>query len=485
MEYNELSKKILNAVGGADNVKTVTHCITRLRISCHDPSLIAKDKIKGFEGVQGLVDRGYEIQIVIGTDVINAYNAFTKLVDHSRKVSGTETEMPAPAGNTAPTSETAAPEKAKHRRFRPLDIFLKYVGGSVIYTFPILCCAAGVNVICMILTTFLGVSAESGTYKVFYTLYQAFFDFMPIFIGFGAAKILGINQLYGAFLGAFLVHANINGAEGLDLFGIPILSASYGSTVFPVLLGTAFMALADRHIGSKIPQAVSFILRPFVVFVISIPVTLWLLAPLGAFIGIYVADGIQWLHSHLGLPAIVIMRFISPILTATGTGNALLPIFMQSYLANGYESFMFPASLGKNIALGGAALAVAVKTKSRLHRQQSLSSGLTALCGISEPAIFGITLPFKKPFIAALIGSACGGIVSGIFDVKMFSINPPGLITLPLFMNPDGSFHNLIGALLVVVVSFTVSFALTCILGSDDTAESEYSTALNEKGERS
>lgn len=458
MEYTKLVVDVLDAVGGIDNVKTVTHCITRLRIASYDKSIVDKDKIKTFDGVQGLVDRGYEIQIIIGTDVVEVYNAFNRLVDTERKNKHGETK---PAAHPK--------EEKKHQS--PLDIFLKYVGGSVISTFPILCCAASISVVSMVLVMFFGISASSGTYIVFHTIYKTFFDFMPIFIGFGAAKIIGINSLYGAFLGAYLVHSNINGIAGLDIFGIAVPAASYGSTVFPVLLGVAFMALIDKYIGAKVPQAVTFILRPFIVIGLSIPITLWVLGPLGSFFGVYVAQGVQWLHETFGVIAIVIMAFITPLLTATGTGNALMPIFLQSFIANGYEAFMFPTSLAKNLAIGGAVLAVALKTRSRARRQQAVSSGLTALCGITEPALFGIALPLKKTFLAVIAGSTCGGIVSGLMNVRMFGINPPGLVTLPLFMNPDGTWGNMIGAILIIIVSFSVAFAVAYFLGFEEDSD--------------
>lgn len=460
MEYTNLVVDVLEAVGGVDNVKTVTHCITRLRVACYDTSKINKDHIKSIEGVQGLVDRGYEMQIIIGTDVVDVYNAFNRLVASERKAKEA-------------VNPSAAPMKDTNKKKSPLDIFLKYVGGSVISTFPILCCAASISVVSMVLVMFCGISSESGTYIVFNTIFSTFFDFMPIFIGFGAAKIVGINSLYGAFLGAYLVHGNINGVAGLDIFGIDVPTASYGSTVFPVLLGVAFMALIDKYIGSKMPQSVTFLLRPFVVIGFSIPITLWVLGPLGTFIGIYIAQAVQWIHESFGAIAVVIMAFISPLLAATGTGNALLPIFLQSFIANGYEAFMFPTALAQNLAIGGAVLAVALKTKSRARRQRAVSSGVTALCGITEPALFGIALPLKKTFLAVLAGSTCGGIVSGIMDVKMFGVNPPGLVTLPLFMNPDGTWGNMIGAILIVVVSFAVAFAVAYFLGFEEDPEAE------------
>ena len=458
MEYTKLVVDILNAVGGVDNIQTVTHCITRLRIACLNKAIVKKEEIKAMEGVEGLIDRGYEIQIIIGTDVVTVYNAFNKLINETKATS---------------VSVSTVEQKDTKKKLNPLDIFLKYVGGSVISTFPILCCAAGISVISMVLVMFFGIKEDSGTYIVFHTIFQTFFDFMPVFIGFGAAKIVGINSLYGAFLGAFLVHGNINAVEGLDIFGIAVPAASYGSTVFPVLFGVAFMALVDKYIGSKIPQSLTFILRPFTIIALTIPVTLWALGPLGSFIGIYIAQAIQWIHNSFGALAVVIMAFISPLLAATGTGNALLPIFLQSFIANGYESFMFPTALAQNLAIGGAVLAVALKTKSRMRRQRAISSGVTALCGITEPALFGIALPLKKTFLAVLAGSTCGGIISGIMDVKMFGVNPPGLVTLPLFMNPDGTWGNMIGAILIVLVSFSVAFAVAYFLGFEDEADAE------------
>lgn len=459
MNYEQLSVDILNAVGGVSNIKTVSHCMTRLRISCVDENKIQKDTIKTIEGVQGLVDRGYEIQIVIGTDVHDVYNAFNSLVEKERKGSSSETKV------------EESPKKKK--KINPIDIFLKYVGGSVISTFPILCCAAAMSAVSLILTMFFNVSTESGVYVVFYTIYQGFFDYMPIFIGLGAAKILGMQPLYGGFLGALLCHPNFNGVEGLEFLGLAVPTVSYGSTIFPVLLGAAFMALVDRYIGAKVPGAISLIFRPLIVFAISVPITLLFLAPIGSIIGVYIAQFVAWLSETFGIFAVIIMGFLSPLMAATGTGNSLLPIFIQSYTELGYESFMFPTALGQNLAIGGAVLAIALKTRSKKRKNQGLSTGITACCGITEPALFGMALPLKKPFIAVLIGSTLDGLVAGLMNVKMFGVTPPGLIALPLFMNPDGSWGNLIGALLIVFVSFTAAFIATWVLGFDDEVETD------------
>lgn len=444
MDYKSLAKNILDKVG-SNNVVNVGHCVTRLRITCKSLDSVNIDEIESIDGVQGIVEKGNEIQVVIGTEVADVYREFIKLGDFGKD------------GKVDEEGKTSIVNRV-----------IKYISGAIYPVLPVMTASALVGALCTILSNYCGLDTTSGTYIVLNTIYSALFDFLPIFVGFAAAKALGVNSYLGALLGALLVHGNINGVEGLSFLGITIPTMSYGSTIIPVLLGIAFMALVDHIIGKRIPQSISFFLRPLINIIITLPVTLIVLGPLGGFIGNYVALALTWLESVLGPFASAILGGIAPILVMTGMHTPLIPLGAQNFFAMGHTGFINPAMLASNIAIGGASLAVALKSKNSARKQSASTASLTAVLGISEPALFGVCIPMKKPLYGAMIGGAIGGFVAGLLGVKMFGLNAPGLGSLPLYINPDGTMTNLYFTLIAVAVSFIAGFVAVWLIGFED-----------------
>lgn len=461
--YTELAKKILEAAGGAENVSIVNHCATRLRLTLKNPSKAIEEALKKVPGVLGVVVRGTEYQAVIGTDVGNVYSEVVKMGNYQK------TGLVAEDKPTTGEGRTGNKVQDRNSKFGTV---VDFISGTFVPVLPILCAAGLVSAVLTIMTTFFGLPTTSGTYLILATINNAGFYFLPIFIGYSAAKKLGINPMMGMFLAAILVHKNIDGVAGLNFLGIAITQATYNTSVLPIILGVLFMSFVDRFADRVSPKAIKFFTRPLITILITAPVVLIVLGPLGIILGEYVASALNFVNLQLGWLSVGLMGALTPLLVMTGMNQALFPLVFSSMAKFGYDAFVMPGMLAANVAVGAAALAVALKTRNKDVKAMSMSAGLTGVMGITEPSIYGVCVRFKKPFIAAMIGGGVGGLFAGIMQVKQYAIVSPGLAALPTFIPTDGSsMTNLWLAVATVVIAVTVSFTLTWVLGFEDVSK--------------
>ncbi|MDO5601500.1 MAG: PTS transporter subunit EIIC [Oscillospiraceae bacterium] len=443
--YSELAKGILNECGGVENIAVVNHCATRLRLTLNDVAAMKEETLKAVPGVMGLVVRGQEVQIVIGTDVGSVYAAFIKL------------------GNFKKGGKVN--ENGKKNIFGTI---VDFVSGTFVPILPILVAAGLIQAVLTICTTFFGLSAENNTYIILNAINTAGFYFLPLFLGYSAARKLGVNPMMGAFLGGVLVTAAINNAAGLDFLGIPVTQATYNGSVFPVILGVLFMWLIDKGLDKILPKAIKFFAKPLLTMLVVVPVTLVALGPLGIILGNWIAAALGFVNQHLGWLSVGLMGALTPLLVMTGMNQALFPFVFAALESSGFDAFVMPGMLAANVAVGAAALAVWIKSKNTDTKALALSAGLTGVMGITEPSIFGVLLPYKRPFFGAMIGGAVGGLFAGIVQLKQYAVVSPGFCALPTFISPDGSMGNFWMAVITLVISVAVSFAATWLLGFED-----------------
>ncbi|WP_459478896.1 beta-glucoside-specific PTS transporter subunit IIABC [Clostridium saccharoperbutylacetonicum] len=460
MNYKNLAKEILQASGNVENIAVVNHCATRLRLTLNDNSKIDENKIKSIKGVMGLVTRGKEIQVVIGTEVGNVYNEFVKLGDFKK---GGKVEA-----------------DGKKNIFGSI---VDFISGTFVPVLPILVAAGLVSAVLNICVTFFGLSTQTGTYVVLNTINNAGFFFLPIYVGYSAAKKIGINPMMGAYLAAILVHSNIDGKAGLDFLGIPITQANYNTSVVPIILGVLFMSIVDKGVDKITPKEIKFFAKPLITILIVTPVTLIALGPLGIIIGNYVASALNFINVKLGWLSVGLIGAFTPFLVMTGMNQALFPLVFAAMVANGYDAFVMPGMLSANVAVGAASLAVSVKSRNKDVKALALSSGITGVLGITEPSIFGVLLRFKRPFIGAMIGGGIGGLFAGIVHLKQYAIVSPGLAALPTFIPTDGSgiMSNFYLAVVTVVISIASSFIASYFLGFDDPVENAEIQSTNKE----
>ena len=342
-DYKALAAGIIEKAGGAGNIASVTHCMTRLRLVLRDKSKFDTDAVKQVPGVLNVIIQNGEYQVVIGQDVPDVYA-------EAIKIDGIK------AGGSVEDAEAAAKDLAQdHGNIG--NAILSFIGGTFSPIIPVLVAGGLTGAVLSLLTNVFGVSAESGTYTIIYAINQATFYFLPIFIGFSAASRLKSNSFLGAFLGAILLYSSINGAEGLDFFGIPVQAISYNSTVFPVILGVLFMSVVYKFLQKHIPVFLKTIVVPLVTILITVPVTLIVLGPIGNTMGTWLADGVYALYQAVPALAVMIIGITTPLMVFFGMNNAIVTIAVPMIVRSNFGEKEFDKVLSyamMGVGLGGA-----------------------------------------------------------------------------------------------------------------------------------
>lgn len=471
MNYQELAAKILKLVGGKDNVSGLTHCATRLRFNLVDESKADTETLKNTPGVLGVVKSGGQYQIVIGNDVNHVY----KPIAEACNLAGKE-------GNAK-----AAPEEKKSIGARLIDT----ITGIFTPILPAITAAGMLKAVLSILTAFHLLSTDSSTYQVISFMADAAFYFLPILLANSAAKKFNCNPYLAMMIGGILLHPNFvsmvaasqESGQAITLFMIPIYNASYSSSVIPIILSVWFMSFVEPIADKISPKAIKFFTKPLITILVAGAVALWVLGPVGYVIASWIADGVNLLNTYVSWLVPLVLGGIFPLLVMTGTHYGIIPIGINNRMTTGYDTIVYPANLASNIAQGAATFAVGFKTKSSQVRELAISAGITAVCGITEPALYGINMRFKTPLISACIGGATGGLYVGLLHVKNYAGGSPGLMTLPGYIGGSG-FRDLIHACIGAAIAFAVSFVVSFILYKDKStaavAETEASAAKPE-----
>ena len=450
-DYVQICEDIIGTCGGESNIANVTHCMTRLRIQLHDETRINKDEAKKISGVIDLIVRGGEYQFVIGQDVPALFAEF-------KKHDGIKT-----GGEIQDTDAVKQDVKAGRENF--FANIMAFIGGTFSPVIPVLIAGGLTGAVLTLLTTFFGVSAEDGAYKIFYAVNQAAFYSLPIFIGFSASNKLKSNGYLGAFLGAILLYPTINNAEGLEFFGIKVQQIAYNSTVFPVILGVLFMSVIYKNLQKIMPVYLRTIFVPLITMLITVPVTLIVLGPIGNLAGTWLADGVLTVYRVAPAIAVMIIGITTPLMVFFGMNNATYPVLFLLIAEIGSDPLICTGMAPANVAVGGACLAAAMIAKNAEVRSVATGAGVTALCGITEPGVYGVLFVKKYPLIGAMIGGGAGGLLAGLLGMTQYVVSTPGFISIPAYINPDGTSRNLIVSLIVMVTAVAVSFAITLFLG--------------------
>lgn len=447
-DYKKIAQEILQNIGGIDNVIESNHCATRLRLKVKDTNKVQDSNVKNIDGVAGTVLAGSNYQVVIGTDVGNVYNHFIKLLgsENNSELSGVKNKFSFTWKNLGRN-------------------IIDFISGTFVPMLGVLVAAGLISAVLNIGTNFFGLSTKSGTYTVLFAIYQAGFYFLPIYVGFSAAKRLGLNSFLGGMLGAFLVYQTIDSAKGLSFLGITAPTIQYNTSIIPVILGVLFMKIIDVGMQKITPKEVSFFVIPLVEMIVVAPVTILWLGPLGFQVGTLIVTVLTFLNQNLGWVSVGVMGALTPLLVMTGTNQALFPLCIAAVAANGYDAFVLPGMLAANVAVGAASLGVAAYTKDMKHREISLTSGITGVVGITEPAIFGVLVGNKIALVSAITAGGFGGLLAGLLKVKEYAIVSPGIAGLPAFMhatngNLDSNFWS---ALTALAFSLIVGFSMTYV----------------------
>lgn len=456
--YKAIADAIVQAAGGAENIVGVTHCMTRLRLQLRDSALFKQEDAKAIDGVLNVVVQNGEYQFVIGQDVPSLYEEFEK-------------DDRIHTGGSVEDSQANEADKKLAEKKNALNTVMSFIGGVFSPVIPVLVAGGLTGAVLTVLTSLFKMPADSGTYTIFYALNQAAFYFLPIFIGFSAATRLKSNGYLGAFLAAVLLYSTINNAEGLSFAGVPVAQVAYNATVFPIILGVLFMSYLYKFLQKVTPVFLRTILVPLVTMLVSVPVTLLILGPIGNFAGTYLANGVLAIYNIMPAVAVMIIGATTCWLVFFGMNNAMYPIVFALLAQVGSDPLICTGMAPANVAVGGACLAAALISKKADDKSVAVGAGLTALCGITEPGVYGVLFTKRYPLYGAMIGGALGGLIGGMFHMTQYVISTPGFISFAAYIDPSGSSYNLTVSMVVMVIATAAAFAVTYILGRRQPAE--------------
>lgn len=460
MKYENLSKQIIKAVGGKNNIISVVHCATRLRFTLKDESKANDEEVKAIKEVLSLVKKGGQYQLVIGNNVDLVYNDLVKIANINPK-----------------------PDKKEKDDRSVFDKIIGSITGSIAPVIPLLA-GCGMGKVLLLVLTMLGVLAkESQTYMILNFIFDTGFYFMPGFVGFSAAKIFGSNQYLGAFLGLVTVHPDwvslVSAEKPVEFLGIGVSLVKYSSTLVPAILSVWIMSYIERFAKKIVPEMIKVFTEPLLIVILSVPLTFIVIGPVGNFISNLVAAGSMFIYNHGGFIAIPILAMVYPWLVSIGIHKALSPVSISLVAERGFDPIIRVVALCSNMAQAAASLAVSFKTKNKALKSLAFSSSMTAfLGGITEPAMYGVNLKLKKPMYASMIGGAVAGLFAGIVKLKAFIYVTPGLLSLAMWISEDENF------LFLAIVTFIATWILGFddpIDGSEDKVESTKFVNIGEK----
>ena len=453
--YDALAKQVLELVGGRDNVASAMHCYTRLRINCKDTSIVDLDAIKQLD-VLGAQFTGEQLQVIIGNEVKEVYEAFIEQ-------SGLQKEA------MIDEKLDDVPAKKKWTIKGMLTGIVDAIVACVIPLIPILIGSGVLQAIVLIIQQFGWLPADSPTLVTINFVANAAFYFLPVFVGFFAAKKFGANVALGAMLGAALIHPTfvsmVTAGDAGSVFGLPIYSASYSSTIVPIILAVWVMSYVEKFISRYSPKAIRTILEPSLTLIIMIPLTFCLLAPLGAMLSDGFASLLTWFYGIFGPLAVAAFAAIVPWVVMVGIHIGTTAISVTTIAQTGIDAFMMPGFFISNFAQGAACLAVGIKAKTTELRSFAYSCAFSNVVpGISEPGMYGITLRYKTPMAGAMIGAAAGGLYFGLTGTGALQFLPPNIFAFVGYMGEGAFAGNLMNAIIGVVIAMVVAFIATMFL---------------------
>lgn len=461
-DYAEIADTLIAALGGKENITRLFHCMTRLRFYVKDRTKIHEKEILKVSGISGVNWHEDQFQVIAGNEVNEMYKALEN--------------------KGVPTDDAPAAESQSSKSV--VSKIIDSITGCMTPMIPALTAAGMIKVVLSLLTTFHLVTDTSSTYQVISMIGDVTFYFMPFLIAANAAKVFRVNQSLALFIaGVYLSPAFVSmvaSDAAITLFGLPITKATYSYSVIPVILMVWITHYIELLVDRITPKMVKLILNPTLVILISAPIALIVVGPLGTIIGNGLAVAINFLSAKLGFIIVGILAATLPFIVMTGMHHALTPIGLNAIATGGTDSLIFVSQVCSNIAQSGSSFAVAVKSKDENMKQLASAAGVSALMGITEPALYGVTLKLKRPVVAAAIAAGIGGIVGGLLHVSLY-IAQNCIMAIPAFIGEKGM-SNLLYGIIMIVVSFVASFVLTFIFGFED-AEPEQEEKKTESKE--
>lgn len=459
MNHSELANEIVKHIGGKSNIDHMTHCMTRLRFNLNDNDQADRKALEKLDGIVGTNISGSQFQVIIGNDVPAVYKAIVAQTGGSQ---GSEKNQ----GN-------------KKKEGNPLNRLFDFISGVFA---PILIAVAGSGMIkglLALIAAFEWMNTEGSTYIILNAIGDGVFYFLPLILAVSAAHKLGSNPYIAAGIAAAILHPSISAllssGEAVTFFGIPIIPATYASSVIPILITIWLASHFERVVDRWIHKSLKLLLVPMIVMLVMVPVLILAIGPLGTLLGDGLSVVVTGLMTKTGVFGGIFLGALMPIITITGMHYGLVPVILNSLAQKGYD-YIIPVTFVSNMGQAGSAFGVFLKSRNKKLKALALSTSITALMGVTEPAMYGVNMRLKRPFYAAMIGGAAGGAVLGLFGVKAYVLSGiGGLPGIPALIGP-----TFLYGLLGMVIAFVVATIVTYVLGFEDFKEKDLDEVVNE-----
>ncbi|HHW4956272.1 TPA: beta-glucoside-specific PTS transporter subunit IIABC [Streptococcus suis] len=447
MKYKNTALAILEAVGGEKNVLRATHCVIRLRLELKDENIVSDERVKSISGVLGIMKKNGQYQIILGNDVANYYKEFTAL------------------------GKFDSDSVQQVKKANVLEQVIEYIAGSMTPLIPAMLGGGMIKVLVIVLPMLGLLKADSQSISFLAFFGDAPYYFMPIFLAYSASQKLKVTPALAMSVAGILLHPNfvqmVSTGDPLHFLGAPVTPASYGSSVIPILIMVWLMKYIEAVFNKVTPAVTKSFLQPTLVLLVSGFIALVLVGPLGVIVGEGLSQLVEQMHGVAGWLTLAVLGAIMPFIVMTGMHWAFAPIFLAASIATP-DVLILPAMLGSNLAQGAASMAVAFKSKNSNTKQIAFAAGFSALfAGVTEPALYGVTLKYKKPLYAAMIGGGLAGLFVGLTGVKAYLFAVPSLIALPQFIYSEAA-SNITNAMIAAAISIIVTFILAYFLGIDE-----------------
>ena len=477
-KYENLAKEILENVGGKENINSLTHCVTRLRFRLKDESKANDEALKNNPGVVTVMKSAGQYQVVIGNHVPLVYVDVCELAGISNGTQQVEEEAPQGLFN------------------KLIDI----ISGCFQPILGPLCAAGIIKGLNALLVFILGSSFNnSGTYMILNAIGDSIFNFLPIILGYTAAKKFNVNVIVGMIIGATLCYPTIQtdtlsaagkaigtlpfiGSYYTKFIGIPFVSGNYTSTVVPVICIVALAAQIQKIAKKFVPEMLQNFFVPFFVLIISLPIGLLVIGPVVSLLTTVLSNMFAGLYAFSPIVTAFVIGALWQCLVIFGLHWALVPMAMVNIGNLGYDTIL-PGMLGTTFAATGVLAAMYLKLKDENKKALAIPGVISAFCGVTEPAIYGFLLPEKTPFVFSCIGGAVGGAIMGTVAVKQYVIGGLGIFSVVNFISPKGNATGMIVSLIAGAISLVVGFVLTMIFykTNDQQVENKEVTKLEEE----
>lgn len=446
-KYEKLAQSIINNVGGFGNIDNVYHCQTRLRFKLNDESKANKEALENLDGVVKVIINGGVYQVIIGTHVKEVFEEIEK--------------------DIKPQNGDKENKKAEKKSIP--GVIIDFISGTFQPIIPALSGAGMVKALLALLVVFNAISKTSQTYYILNFFADAVFYFLPILLAFSQAQKLKCNPILAASVAGIMMHpswgALVTKGEAVNFFGvIPFTLTSYASSVIPIILVVLVQSYVEKWLEKVVPGSVKLIFVPMITFVVMGTLALSVLGPIGSIVGKYLAVFFTFLSVNASWAPPALIGLTLPVMVMFGIHNAVAPMGIMQMTNLGYDSIFGPGALCSNIAQGTAAFVVSFITKDAKTKELGLSTGITGLMGITEPALYGINLPKKYPLIAAMIGGGAGGLFAGLTHTHRFATGSSGLPAILLYIG-DNTMQFMYNMIIALVITIVVTAVITYVLG--------------------